>query len=77
MSVLVMRVIIRRGTLMTDTIIMLGRLSLPLRVIRGSSRGVGSHAGRRVGGVGLRRRISMGLRWRIIVRGLSMRSGRS
>jgi len=34
MSVLVMGVIIGRGTLKTDTIIMLGGLSLPLRVIR-------------------------------------------
>lgn len=34
MSVLVMGVIIGRGTLKTDTIILLGGLSLPLRVIR-------------------------------------------
>lgn len=40
MSVLVVRVIIRRGALVTDSIIILGGLSLPLSVIRRSSRRV-------------------------------------
>lgn len=58
MRILVVRVIIRRGTLKTDTFIMLDRLGLSLCVIRGPSRRVPM-----VRGI----RLSITRRWRRIV----------
>ena len=70
MRTLIVGVIIRRGTLKTDTFIMLSRGTLPLCVIRLS--------GRRVGRILVRpRRVSMCRAWRIVVLRLSMRSRRS
>ena len=66
MRILIVRVIIRRGTLKTDTFIMLSRGSLPMGVIRLSSRGVWR--------VWIwRGRVTMGGRWIAVLR-LSMRS---
>jgi hypothetical protein len=70
MRILVVGVIIRRGTLKTDTFIMLRRGALPSCVIRLSSRRIGSIRVRR-------RRISMGRRRRVAVLRLAVQSGGS